>query len=234
MRSSRQAFTLIEMLVVIGIIAILSTGISMLNMKDSAQPMYSANRTMMAAFHEARTNAIKRQTPSRVIIYRGDDLSRKLRQVGVIYKVKGNDDEVKGWVALNRGIMLPEGVFFVPPQGDFSTMVKLQNGLSDSDVFKSTFNNGYTGVFNRVGLSEFPSATPLSVSEGNGDWYSYEFSSDGLSMNPGAYIMLVAGNLDSKGVLLVDNAFSQMGFGVRRIGNTIPFTDYGEMEETIK
>ena len=217
MRSSRQAFTLIEMLVVIGIIAILSTGISMLNMKDSAQPMYSANRTMMAAFHEARTNAIKRQTPSRVIIYRG-----------------GNDDEVKGWVALNRGIMLPEGVFFVPPQGDFSTMVKLQNGLSDSDVFKSTFNNGYTGVFNRVGLSEFPSATPLSVSEGNGDWYSYEFSSDGLSMNPGAYIMLVAGNLDSKGVLLVDNAFSQMGFVVRRIGNTIPFTDYGEMEETIK
>ena len=80
MRTSRQAFTLIEMLVVIGIIAILSTGISMLNMKDSAQPMYSANRTMMAAFHEARTNAIKRQTPSRVIIYRGDDLSRKLRQ----------------------------------------------------------------------------------------------------------------------------------------------------------
>lgn len=234
MRTSRQAFTLIEMLVVIGIIAILSTGISMLNMKDSAQPMYSANRTMMAAFHEARTNAIKRQTPSRVIIYRGDDLSRKLRQVGVIYKVKGTDDEVKGWVALNRGIMLPEGVFFVPPQGDFSTMVKLQNGLSDSDVFKSTFNNGYSGVFNRVGLSEFPSATPLSVSEGNGDWYSYEFSSDGLSMNPGAYIMLVAGNLDPKGVLLVDNAFSQMGFVVRRIGNTIPFTDYGEMEETIK
>ena len=32
MQSSKQAFTLIEMLVVIGIIAILSTGISMLNM----------------------------------------------------------------------------------------------------------------------------------------------------------------------------------------------------------
>ena len=27
------------------------------------------------------------------------------------------------------GIMLPEGVFFVPPQGDFSTMGKVQNGL---------------------------------------------------------------------------------------------------------
>ena len=76
MRSSKQAFTLIEMLVVIGIIAILSTGISMLNMKDSAQPIYSANRTMMAAFHEARTNAIKRQTETRVIIYRGDDLPK--------------------------------------------------------------------------------------------------------------------------------------------------------------
>ena len=80
----------------------------------------------------------------------------------------------------------------------------------------------------------FPSAHPLSVSEGNGDWYSYQFSSDGLSLNPGAYVMLVGGNLDAKGVLLVDNAFSQMGFVVRRLGNTIPFTDYGEMEETIK
>ena len=152
----------------------------------------------------------------------------------MIYKVKGDDDEVKGWVALNRGIMLPEGVFFVPPQGEFSTMVKLNNGLSDSDVFKSTFNNGHSGAFSRVGLSEFPSAHPLSVSEGNGDWYSYQFSSDGLSLNPGAYVMLVGGNLDAKGVLLVDNAFSQMGFVVRRLGNTIPFTDYGEMEETIK
>ena len=113
-------------------------------------------------------------------------------------------------------------------------MVKLQNGLSDSDVFKSTFNNGYSGAFSRVGLSEFPSAHPLSVSEGNGDWYSYQFSSDGLSLNPGAYVMLAGGNLDAKGVLLVDNAFSQMGFVVRRLGNTIPFTDYGEMEETIK
>lgn len=234
MRTKKQAFTLIEMLVVIGIIAILSTGISMLNMKDSAQPIYAANRTMMAAFHEARTNAIKRQTDSCVIIYRGDDLARKFRQVGVIYKVKGDDDVVKGWVALNKGVILPEGIYFVPPQGEFSTMVKLQNGISESDVFKSTFNNGYSGVFNRIGLSEFPSAKPLSISEGNGDWYSYQFSSDGLSMNPGAYVMLVGGFLDSKGVLLIDNVFSQMGFVVRRLGNTIPFTDYGEMEETIK
>ena len=94
------------MLVVIGIIAILSTGISMLNMKDSTQPIYAANRTMMTAFHEARINAVKRQADTRVIIYRGKDIARKFRQVGVIYKVKDADGLEKGWVALNRGVML--------------------------------------------------------------------------------------------------------------------------------
>ena len=222
------------MLVVIGIIAILSTWISMLNMKDSTQPIYAANRTMMTAFHEARINAVKRQADTRVIIYRGKDIARKFRQVGVIYKVKDADGLEKGWVALNRGVMLPEGVFFVPPAGEFSSTVKVPNGVNESDVFKSTFNNGYTGVFNRVGISEFPSMVPLSVSEGNGDWYAYQFSADGLSMNPGAYIMLATGNMNPKGTLLIDSVYNQMGFVVRRIGNTIPFTDYGEMEETIK
>ena len=230
----KSAFTLIEMLVVIGIIAILSTGISMLNMNDSAQPIYTGNRLLMTAFFEAQTNAIKRQTDTRVIIYRGDDLSRKLRQIGVLYKVYDEDNVEKGWVSLNKGFLLPEGVFFVPPEGEFSTMVKLQGKISKSDVFKSNFKNGYTGAFSRVGISEFPSSVPLSVAEGNGDWYAYQFSSDGLSLNPGAQIMLANGFLDPKGVLIIDNVYSQMGFVVRKLGNTIPFTGYDEMEETLK
>ena len=46
--------------------------------------------------------------------------------------------------------------------------------------------------------------------------------------------MLATGNMNPKGTLLIDSVYNQMGFVVRRIGNTIPFTDYGEMEETIK
>lgn len=234
MKQSKAAFTLIEMLVVIGLIAVLSMGISMLNMTDASQAIYSAQRSMMASFYEARATAITKQTDVKVIIYKGSDISRKLRQVGVVYKVYGEDGLELGWVALNEGFRMPEGVFFVPPASGFSSYVKISGQYSPSDVFKSTFNNGYTGAYDIIGISEFPSKFPLSVSEGNGDWYAYQFSSDGLSLNPGALVMLAMGKLDGQDFYVIENPYAQLGFAIRRLGITIPFSDYSEMEETLK
>ena len=142
MAHRKSGFTLIEMLVVIGLISVLAMGISMLNMKDASQAIYSAQRSMMTAFYEARTTALTRQTDVKVIIYKGSDISRKLRQVGVIYKVKGEDGLDLGWVALNDGFRMPEGVFFVPSASNFSSFVKTSGQTSPSEIFKSTFNNG--------------------------------------------------------------------------------------------
>ncbi len=235
MAYKRSGFTLIEMLVVIGIIAVLSMGITMLNMKDNSQAIYSAQRSMMISFYEARSTALTKQTDAAVIIYRGSDITRRLRQVGVIYKEAGDDsEESSSWVALNDGLILPEGVIYVPPDSDFSAFAKAGNGVSAADIYKSTFNNGYTGVPNAINIGEFPSTVPSPMEEGGGDWYAYFFSSDGLSMNPGAYIMLSAARVDALDNYVVDNPYSQLGFVVRRLGNTIPFSDYDEMQETIR
>ena len=156
MAHRKSGFTLIEMLVVIGLISVLAMGISMLNMKDASQAIYSAQRSMMTAFYEARTTALTRQTDVKVIIYKGSDISRKLRQVGVIYKVKGEDGLDLGWVALNDGFRMPEGVFFVPSASNFSSFVKTSGQTSPSEIFKSTFNNGYTGAYEIVGVPQPP------------------------------------------------------------------------------
>lgn len=234
MAHRKSGFTLIEMLVVIGLISVLAMGISMLNMKDASQAIYSAQRSMMTAFYEARTTALTRQTDVKVIIYKGSDISRKLRQVGVIYKVKGEDGLDLGWVALNDGFRMPEGVFFVPSASNFSSFVKTSGQTSPSEIFKSTFNNGYTGAYEIVGVPEFPSRQPIAISDGNGDWFSYQFSSDGLSLNPGALVMLAMGHLDGEDYYVIDNPYNQLGFAIRRIGITIPFSDYSEMEETLR
>lgn len=234
MRASRKGFTLIEMLVVIGIISLLSVGITMVKFNDSSQGIFSAQRSLMTSFYEARSTALTRQTEARVIIYKGKDITRKLRQVGVIYKVYNDEGLELGWVALNNGFTMPNGVFYVPDGGDFSNYVKTAGNINASDIFKSTFNNGYTGSFNIVNIAQFPSRQPQTLTEGNGDWFSYHFSADGLSMNPGARVMLAQGTLDSQDKYVVTDPYSQLGFVVRRLGITVPFSGYDEMEETIK
>ena len=208
------------MLVVIAIISVLSMGISMLNMKDSSQSAYSAQQSMITAFYEARVAAMQKQSDVRVLIYKGPDATRRLRQVG--------------WVALNDGFIMPQNVFFVPPENDFDKFVKPGKDVEASEIYKSTFNNGYTGAYEVVNISQFPSRQPEALTEGSGDWYSYKFSSDGLSLNPGARVMLAMGRIDGNGIYTVDNPYSQVGFVIRLLGHTIPFSGYDEMEETIK
>ncbi len=233
MRSHRTGFTLIEMLVVIAIISVLSMGISMLNMKDSSQAAYSAQQSLITAFYEARVAALQKQTDVRVIIYRGSDRPRRLRQVGVIYRSKGREDMELGWVALNDGFIMPQNVFFVPPEADFDKFVKAGKDVEAGEIFKSTFNNGYTGAYEVVNIGTFPSRQTESLTEGSGDWYSYKFSGDGLSLNPGAHVMLAMGRMDADGTYIIDNPYSQVGFVIRLLGHTIPFSGYDEMEETI-
>ena len=233
MKTSRKAFTLIEVLVVLGIIAFMATGITLLNMKGSAQGIQSARHSLMTAFYSARINALTKQTPVMVIINRGNDITLRLRQVGIIYQAK-RDDTPLGWSAIDEGFVMPEGVFFVPPEEDFDQFVKTGKDVGRDEIFYSTFNDIYSGTNSRISIAEFPSINPQPISTGSGDWYCYQFSPDGLSMNPGAYVMLAMGRQNNAGIFTIDNPMTQLGFVVRRLGHTVAFSGYDEMEEVIK
>lgn len=230
MKKTRGAFTLIEILVVLGIIALMASGITMLSMRDSSHGIDSARHSMMTAFYMARTTAVSKRAPTMVIINKGSDITLRLRQVGVIYRVERNNAYI-GWAALDDGFVMPEGVFFVPPESDFSSFVKLGKDVKENEIYYSTFNDIYSGSNSIISIKEFPSKNPQPISTGSGDWYCYQFSPEGLSMNPGALITLAAGRQNNAGTFTIDNPMRQLAFVVRKLGHTIPFAGYDEMEE---
>ena len=233
MKRMRRAFTLIEVLVVLGIIALMASGITMLSMRDSTQGIDSARHSMMTAFYMARTTAISKRTPTMVIINKGSDITLRLRQVGVIYRIERENAYV-GWAALDEGFVMPEGVFFVPPEGDFSSFVKLGKDVKQEEIFYSTFNDIYSGSNSQISIKEFPSRNPQPISTGSGDWYCYQFSPEGLSMNPGALVTLAMGRQNNAGIFTIDNPMRQIGFIIRKLGHKVPFSGYDEMEEVFR
>ena len=233
MKNFRKGFTLIEVLVVLGIIAFMATSITMISMKDNSQGISAARHSFMTSFYTARMAAITRQTPVMVIVYKGDDVTRRLRQIGIIYQAKRGNTSL-GWSALDEGYVMPEGTFFVPPEDDFDKYVRTSKNIKKEEVFCSTFNDIYTGSNSVISIKEFPSINPQPISTGDGDWYSYQFSPDGISMNPGAYVMLAVGRQNNAGIFTIDNPSLQLGFVIRKLGHTVAFTGYDEMEEVIK
>ncbi|MDY6069786.1 MAG: prepilin-type N-terminal cleavage/methylation domain-containing protein [Opitutales bacterium] len=225
---NRNAFTLIELLVVIAIIAAMAVGFSKIKMGGSTQLAQSAQQILMSTFYEAKSAAQAKQARVRVLIFKGRDYERMLRHIGVVYEDMDENGESKGWIAISES-MLPKGVFFVPPESDFQSFCTVNQNYQVGDVIKSTFNSGASGAPTIVGISEL-SKRAQSMSEGNGDWYCYEFAPEGFSENPSALVAVAMGELGPKNLLIVENPNEQLGFVIRRFGNCVGFSDYLEME----
>lgn len=235
MQKTKRAFTLVELLIVIAIIAVVSVA-SVLSVQigSGKQALMAGQMSMMSVFEEAKLVANSKSTRARVVIYKGNDLSRKLRQVGIIYEYFDEYGSSLGWVSHSAGAMLPKNVFFVPPSGESDSAIEVQEPNKLSDLIRSTFRNGTTGAPTSVSMPNFGSIRPQSVGETNGDWYCYEFSPEGLSENPSATVVLAMGSVSNGGKFLVENPFLVMGFKIVKSGKTVPFTDYSDVEGTIK
>jgi len=231
--SNKSAFTLVEMLVVIGIIAVLALGVTMMRFGGATQSLASAQQVMMSSFYEAKNAALAKHARVRVLIYKGKDYERTLRQVLIAHEVLDENTGDSNWAVISN-TTLPKGAFFVPPEADFLGLCSIGGEYEIGDVFKSTFNTGMSGVPFTVGLSSAAGVIPEPMSENGGDYYCYEFAPEGFSENANALVMLAGGKIDGKNLLQVENPNEQLGFVIRRFGNCIAFKDYLEMETALK
>lgn len=178
----KNAFTLVEMLVVIVIMSILMTvgsiGISSMGGKGVTSGVTSVE----ALFDEARTTAAARGLRSCVLVAKNLTNKREedLRRVVVAYEETNTDGTAKNpssptprWVLSSRGVVLPDQTFF------------------SQKYSKGGENLGG----NTVAIPEIPHSNIVGAKPSQrGSYFIYEFNSQGISQLAGATFIIGSGS----------------------------------------
>lgn len=204
---NRHAFTLFEILIVLAVIAVIGgTAFYGLARSNDDRALEKGADMLHDMVRVARTQAITNGVHARLIVNLDTtDEGNYLRQVGVMIE---HADSNK-WIAVDRGIKLPEGVFVVPQAGSVSfpvgwpatgrrSVYRLNNTAADASAVY-TFDYPLKAEVNEVTASS-PS------------WFCIQFAPNGR---------LSSGNWGGGGLVPVANQLV-LARGSWR-GNTVEF-----------
>ena len=179
-KSRRQhlaGFTLVELLVVIGIILIASSVLLLSTSSDLGSALSASQRIVSGIAQGARGQAILKGATTRLIIYSNSsdnsDDDKKLRFFGIIYEDGSN---AGNWYAATQGNYLPDGIFFDP-----TTSKSNGNNLEPKSTMKI----------------EYPRLKSQPLGGDGDEYYYYEFKSNGTAaaVFQNAWLVLRAGVL---------------------------------------
>jgi prepilin-type N-terminal cleavage/methylation domain-containing protein len=231
----KNAFTLVEMLVVIAIIAILMAAGSIGLSGMGGKGVTSGVATAESLFDEARTTAVGRNLRACVLIAKSLDnnSSEDLRRIVVAYQetradgtpVETDPSSNPKWILSSRGTVLPDQTFF-------------------SEQFSRKNHTAGSGSIDEVSASQLldiSGGSLKSTSPYKGSFYKYEFNSQGICSTPGASFIIGTGTrtLSKKASEAPPRVMASArrdfgGFVIWRNGRTSVFRSPDQMGSGIK
>lgn len=190
----RSAFTLVELLVVIGVIGALAAGVGLLlRGNNPGTALRSAQSTLASALSSARGQAALNQANAMLIVQADPAVENFLRSVRVVVSTSS------GWKEVGGEIILPEGVFVVPHNATTTT-------LSDSSA-------------NRLSTFFTTSAPVTGLSMTTNFLQSREISPLGaMGSGVGGRILVAPGRQTGANAFTIDNTSAVRGLIVSNYG----------------
>jgi type II secretory pathway pseudopilin PulG len=232
--SRRAAFTLIELLTVVGLIVVLTGGIALALAGRGGEGAALANsQSLLASLVGAtRTQAALHQTTARLLVYAQlpptGDFNKYLRYLQVV-RLETTPQGVSTWVAAGDPVTLPAPICIVPPSPVPA------NHLNTGVTWNNNAATGPTSIFSPQILTNFtingqsaapgggrPAGGQLFGGTGGGRAYFLEFGPDGnittnATNNP-TKIVVATAVLQPAQVPKFNNAYGVRGLFIRKSG----------------
>jgi prepilin-type N-terminal cleavage/methylation domain-containing protein len=208
---ARRAFTLVELMIVIGLIALLLGAVGLSLSGPGVSTLASAQNTLAALVATARAQAAVKQTEARILIYGtrppSGDSGRFLRYLRVVTAdTPGVTGAGARWTAVGSPVSLPSGISIVPTttSGLLATGVVWPANPAPVSTFLAAAPARYT-------IAGDPASSAADT------YYALQFAPDGV-ITPAAAKLAVATTTVTNGLPQFTNAGAVRGLAFRTSG----------------